>query len=67
LWLGRFEDAYRRQLQAWVDATHRGRTSGATAWDGLLATLTANAAVASIGHGPHAIELPIRPALYAQP
>ena len=67
LWLGRFEDAYRRQLQAWVDATHRGRTSGATAWDGLLATLTANAAVASIGHGPHAIELPIRPVLYEQP
>ena len=43
LWLGRFEDAYRRQLQAWVDATHTGRTSGATAWDGLLATITANA------------------------
>ena len=65
LWLGRFEDAYRRQLQAWVDATHRGKTSGATAWDGLVATITANAAVASIGHGAMPIEIPERPALYA--
>ncbi len=64
LWLGRFEDAYRRQLQAWVDATHVGRTSGATAWDGLLATVTANAAVAAITHGPQVIDLPERPALY---
>ena len=64
LWLGRFEDAYRRQLQAWVDATHVGRTSGATAWDGLLATITANAAVAAITQGPQAIDLPERPALY---
>ena len=64
LWLGRFEDAYRRQLQAWVDATQVGRTSGATAWDGLLATITANAAVAAITQGPQAIDLPERPALY---
>ena len=64
LWLGRFEDAYRRQLQAWVDATHVGRTSGATAWDGLLATITANAAVVSVTDGPQAIDLPERPSLY---
>jgi myo-inositol 2-dehydrogenase / D-chiro-inositol 1-dehydrogenase len=64
LWLGRFEDAYRRQLQAWVDATHTGRTSGATAWDGLLATMTANVAVTAITEGPQAINLPERPALY---
>ena len=64
LWLGRFEDAYRRQLQAWVDATRVGRTSGATAWDGLLATITANAAVAAITQGPQVIDLPERPALY---
>ena len=64
LWLGRFEDAYRRQLQAWVDAAHTGRTSGATAWDGLIATITANAAVTAITQGPQAIDLPERPALY---
>lgn len=64
LWLGRFEDAYRRQLQAWVDATQVGRTSGATAWDGLLATITANAAVTAITEGPQVIDLPERPALY---
>lgn len=65
LWLGRFGEAYRRELQAWVDATHRGETSGATAWDGLVATITANAAVRSITGGPQAIDLPLRPALYA--
>ncbi len=65
LWLGRFEDAYRRQLQAWVDATHAGRTSGATAWDGMLATITANAAVTAITDGPQEIVVPERPALYA--
>jgi myo-inositol 2-dehydrogenase/D-chiro-inositol 1-dehydrogenase len=64
LWLGRFEDAYRRQLQAWVDATNIGKTSGATAWDGLLATITANAAVIAITQGPQSIDLPARPALY---
>lgn len=64
LWLGRFEDAYRRQLQAWVDATNIGKTSGATAWDGLLATITANAAVTAITQGPQSIDLPARPALY---
>lgn len=64
LWLGRFADAYRRQLQAWVDATQRGRTSGATAWDGLLATITANAAVTAVTAGPQAIQTPEVPALY---
>lgn len=64
LWLGRFEDAYRRQLQAWIDATHVGRTSGANAWDGLLATITANAAVTAVSEGPQTIDLPERPALY---
>ncbi len=65
LWLGRFEDAYRRQLQAWVDATHLGKTSGATAWDGLVATISANAAVAAIGNGAVRIDIPDRPALYS--
>ncbi len=64
LWLGRFADAYRRQLQAWIDATQVGRTSGATAWDGLLATITAEAAVTAITDGPQAIDLPERPPLY---
>lgn len=65
LWLGRFADAYRIQLQAWVDATHAGTTSGATAWDGLAATIAANAAVTSVTQGPQTIDLPQRPALYA--
>lgn len=65
LWLGRFGDAYRVQLQAWVDAVRRGHTSGATAWDGLVATITANTAVTAITNGPQPIELPDRPRLYS--
>lgn len=64
LWLGRFGEAYRAELQAWVDAAQAGTTSGATAWDGLVATMTANAAVASVNRGPQNIELPQQPALY---
>jgi len=49
LWLGRFQDAYRRELQAWIGAI-RGTedTVGATAWDGLAATAAAQAAAASL-------------------
>lgn len=65
LWLGRFGDAYRIEMQAWVDATHAGQTCGATAWDGLIATITANTAVTAITQGPQVIHLPPRPALYS--
>lgn len=66
LWLGRFQDAYRRELQAWVDSM-RGvpHRAGATAWDGLAATVAAQAAATALRTGKaEAIELPARPALY---
>lgn len=65
LWLGRFGDAYRLQLQAWIDSILNGKPVGASAWDGYLATLAANAAVAAITQGAQAIAVPERPALYA--
>lgn len=67
LWLGRFADAYHRQLQAWIDHLRfGGPVPGASAWDGYVATVTANRAVAALQSG-EAVEivLPERPALYA--
>lgn len=67
LWLGRFAEAYRAELQAWVNAA-RGRTGpvGASAWDGFAATSMAEAAARSIGTGTReTIDLPVRPALYS--
>ena len=64
LWLGRFGDAYRRELQAWVGAI-RGLPDdvGATAWDGLAATLAAQAAAEALRSGTEVIlESPTRPA-----
>lgn len=40
-WMGRFDDAYRRELQAWVTAIRMGSHVGASAWDGYASTLTA--------------------------
>jgi myo-inositol 2-dehydrogenase/D-chiro-inositol 1-dehydrogenase len=67
LWLGRFAEAYRSELQAWVKAT-RGLSGqvGASAWDGFAATSMAEAAARSIGTGTREmIDLPQRPALYS--
>jgi myo-inositol 2-dehydrogenase/D-chiro-inositol 1-dehydrogenase len=67
LWLGRFAEAYRAELQAWVNAT-RGVSGpvGASAWDGFAATAMAEAAASSITSGTReSIDLPARPALYS--
>ena len=67
LWLGRFGRAYHRQLQAWIDALRSGGPlPGASAWDGYVATITANCAVAALTSGvPVEVALPPRPALYS--
>ncbi len=67
LWLGRFSDAYRRELQAWVGAI-RGNpdATGATAWDGLAATFAAQAAAQALRIGHEIpIDMPPRPGMYA--
>ncbi|GAB3677037.1 Gfo/Idh/MocA family protein [Angustibacter aerolatus] len=48
-WTHRFDEAYRRQLVAWVDAVRAGRTDprAATAADGLAVTVVLEAADAS--------------------
>ena len=66
-WLGRFNDSYRIEMQAWIDSI-RGRTGpvGASLWDGYAATHAAAAAVESLGSERWVdIDLPERPGLYA--
>jgi myo-inositol 2-dehydrogenase/D-chiro-inositol 1-dehydrogenase len=67
LWLGRFAEAYRLQLQGWIDALRTGAPlPGATAWDGFAATVAATRAVEAYRTGGWVdVVLPARPALYA--
>jgi myo-inositol 2-dehydrogenase/D-chiro-inositol 1-dehydrogenase len=64
--VGRFVDAYRTELAAWVDSLRSGVPVGASAWDGHLANLAAFAAVDSL-HGAGRVEIPREPVpwLYA--
>jgi myo-inositol 2-dehydrogenase / D-chiro-inositol 1-dehydrogenase len=65
-WRPRFADAYRLQLQAWVQALHAGTWDGANAWDGYAASAVAEAGVRSLAEGRQIrIELAERPALYS--
>ena len=65
-WRTRFGEAYRRELQDWVDAVAAERPSGgASAWDGHVATLVAAAGVAALESGSRqVIVVPEPPALY---
>lgn len=65
-WLERFQVAYLAELQEWVSSL-RGLCAfgGATAWDGYMANLVADACVASIQRGaPVALAAPPMPDLY---
>lgn len=65
-WVPRFAEAYRLQMQAWVDATRAGQTTGASAWDGFVTTSIAEQIVAGMGNSGHiSLTYPPRPALYA--
>jgi myo-inositol 2-dehydrogenase/D-chiro-inositol 1-dehydrogenase len=62
-WQARFGQAYVDELQAWVDAVHKGMAEGPSAWDGYAATAVTEAAVAS--HGARMrVDLAERPTLY---
>ncbi len=68
-WRRRFADAYRIELQAWIDAIADGGAvgaGGASAWDGYAATAIADAGIAALRTGqPVEIRLETRPGLYA--
>ncbi|WP_371664019.1 Gfo/Idh/MocA family protein [Streptomyces sp. NBC_00280] len=61
----RFEDAYDREVQAWVDATRRGEVTGPGVWDGYAVAAVCEAGVRARTEGRRVeVELVERPALY---
>jgi myo-inositol 2-dehydrogenase/D-chiro-inositol 1-dehydrogenase len=65
-WRARFAEAYRLQLQGWVDAIAAGRQVGASAWDGYEATAVAGACLEALARGePVDVRLERQPAFYA--
>jgi myo-inositol 2-dehydrogenase/D-chiro-inositol 1-dehydrogenase len=76
-WRGRFAEAYRRELQTWVDAISRWRSgkvendvgpvNGPDAWDGYRAAIVAQAVLVSMSRGaPVEVESMSLPELYRQ-
>jgi myo-inositol 2-dehydrogenase/D-chiro-inositol 1-dehydrogenase len=64
-WRVRFADAYRQELQDWVDGLAAGQVGGPSSWDGYAAAAAAEACVASLHSGSRSeVELAPRPALY---
>ncbi len=68
-WLGRFGEAYRLEMQAWIDSIRAvggaGITTGPSVWDGYAATAAANACIAAQASGQQVpITLIAKPALY---
>jgi myo-inositol 2-dehydrogenase/D-chiro-inositol 1-dehydrogenase len=64
-WMGRFDDAYRRELQAWVRSINDGRPVGASAWDGYVTTRTAELCLQAYRtRQTVSIEIESRPAFY---
>jgi len=76
-WRGRFADAYRSELQTWVDAILRWRSNnvengagpvdGPDAWDGYRAAIVAQTVLISMSRGgPVAVESMSLPEFYRQ-
>jgi myo-inositol 2-dehydrogenase / D-chiro-inositol 1-dehydrogenase len=76
-WRGRFAEAYRRELQSWVDAVMRWRSgktasglgpvNGPDAWDGYCAAVTSQALLLSMSrNGRTTVESKPAPELYCQ-
>jgi myo-inositol 2-dehydrogenase/D-chiro-inositol 1-dehydrogenase len=62
----RFADAYRLELQQWVDALASGGPTGPSAWDGYAASAVADACLDSLAGGrPVEVRLAERLAHYA--
>jgi myo-inositol 2-dehydrogenase/D-chiro-inositol 1-dehydrogenase len=61
----RFEEAYDREVQTWVNATRRGEVVGPSTWDGYAAAAVCEAGVRAQTEGRRvAVEMIERPALY---
>lgn len=65
-WVPRFRDAYRVQMNAWVRSIETGRPTGASAWDGYVATAVAEQVVTALQTTAKVtLRLGARPGLYA--
>lgn len=65
-WVPRFRDAYRVQMNAWVRSIETGRPTGASAWDGYVATSVAEQVVTALQTTSKVtLRLGARPGLYA--
>jgi myo-inositol 2-dehydrogenase / D-chiro-inositol 1-dehydrogenase len=65
-WRWRFAEAYRRELQDWVDGVAAGGPCrGASAWDGYVAAAVAEAGIRGLDSGrQQRVSLREQPALY---
>jgi myo-inositol 2-dehydrogenase / D-chiro-inositol 1-dehydrogenase len=74
-WRGRFAEAYRRELQTWVNAISRwrlgdvksaiGPVDGPDAWDGYRAAIVAQTVQVAMSQGcPAAVESMVLPQFY---
>lgn len=64
-WRPRFATAYRLQLQAWVKSVETGKPSGASAWDGYVASAVGEAGLEALASGgTAAIRLAPKPSFY---
>lgn len=64
-WMGRFDDAYRRELQAWVNSIAGSGVCGASAWDGYVATRVAEICLDALhSQQRKGIEIAARPGFY---
>ena len=64
-WRVRFAEAYRLELQEWVDGLAAGRVAGPSCWDGYVAAAVAEACVTSLHTGTRTeVNLAPRPALH---
>ncbi len=65
-WFGRFAEAYRLEVAAWVRSMEDAAASGPSAWDGYVAQLVVEAAVESLVTGQSvAVNAPGVPAFFA--
>jgi myo-inositol 2-dehydrogenase/D-chiro-inositol 1-dehydrogenase len=66
-WLVRFDEAYKREVQDWVQSLLAGQPTGPTVWDGYVAMVVAHAFVQSAKTGqPQAVPDLEQPALYVR-
>jgi myo-inositol 2-dehydrogenase/D-chiro-inositol 1-dehydrogenase len=66
-WLVRFDEAYKREVQDWVQSLMAGQPTGPTVWDGYVAMVVADAFVQSAKTGqPQTVPDLEQPALYVR-